>query len=139
MLPGGFESVLHLKYGVGDDQLVFCTERKEPEAVVVHLPNSVLANYLIPYQVLYAHSGIKISHEDEFVCGWCYSESWQNLDLMLKNQTIIVLDSDSDCELNRTRQLRKNSTNTNACLPARITGSPRTVEVPVLTVMIAPS
>ena len=65
VLPGGLKTVLHLEDGVGNDQLVLCTEGEESEPVVVHFPYSMLANDFTPYQVFCAHSGIEISHEYE--------------------------------------------------------------------------
>ena len=35
VLPGGIKPVLHLDDGVGNDQLVLCTEGEEAEPVVV--------------------------------------------------------------------------------------------------------
>ena len=60
MLPGGLKPVLHLEDGVGNDQLVLCTEGEESEPVVVHLPHSMLANDFTSYQVLR-----EISHKYE--------------------------------------------------------------------------
>ena len=43
MLPGGLKPVLHLADGVGNDQLVLCTEGEESDPIVVpfHMSLSV--------------------------------------------------------------------------------------------------
>ena len=52
---------------VSDQQLMLCTLLQNEEVIVVALS----PNHSFPGLVVYAHSSIEVSQEDEFVCPGC--------------------------------------------------------------------
>ena len=57
-----------MEEGVGDEQLVICTEAQEPEPVSFHLPSPVLANDFAPNFEVGADPGIEVAKERNLVC-----------------------------------------------------------------------
>lgn len=61
VLPCCLHPVFHLEDGVGDDQVMLCTEGEEPYPIVFDFPHSMWSNHLFPHQMICAYSSIEIS------------------------------------------------------------------------------